>query len=216
MKYIAILFLIVLCAGCNNQGKNKPVPETTTTRVDTVIKTDPVVAVPAVAADSLLLQLSKTILTQLKTAQYGQLVPLIHPVYGIRFSPYAYIDTIHDNLFSREKFVSLVTQPKKIRWGSFDGSGEPIFLDWAAYVKRFVYDKDFLNAPKNTVNAILGEGNSLNNLKTIYPDCDFTEFYFPGFDPRYNGMDWKTLRLVFKKDKDAYYLVGVVHDEWTT
>jgi len=28
-------------------------------------------------------------------------------------------------------------------------------------------------------------------------------------------MDWRSLKLVFKEKDGNWYLVGVVHDEWT-
>jgi hypothetical protein len=28
-------------------------------------------------------------------------------------------------------------------------------------------------------------------------------------------MDWESLRLVFQEEGGVWYLVGVIHDEWT-
>jgi hypothetical protein len=215
MKYSVILIFITLCASCNNQHKNKPEADTAIVKTDSPEKPIAPDTAPAINNDSALLQLSKNILGQLRAGQYDQLTQFIHPVFGLRFSPYGHIDTLRDIIFFDKTFNNLVKQSKKITWGDYDGSGEPILLNWAGYVKRFVYDKDFLSAPQNAVNSFISEGNSLNNLQKVYPGYDFTEFYFPGVDPKYGGMDWKTLRLVFKKENDRYYLVGVVHDEWT-
>jgi hypothetical protein len=41
------------------------------------------------------------------------------------------------------------------------------------------------------------------------------EYYFSGFDPQYGGMDWRSLRLVFIKDSNNWYLAAIVHGEWT-
>jgi hypothetical protein len=41
------------------------------------------------------------------------------------------------------------------------------------------------------------------------------EYYFPGFDPQYGGMDWRSLRLVFSDHGGTWYLAGIIHDEWT-
>ncbi len=83
------------------------------------------------------------------------------------------------------------------------------------YFGKFVYDEDFLNAKQKSINEFLGSGNSLNNLREVFPGSDFTEFYFPGFDPKYEGMDWRTLRLVFKTENNRPWLIAIVHDEWT-
>jgi hypothetical protein len=58
-------------------------------------------------------------------------------------------------------------------------------------------------------------GNSINNINTAYPKSDYIENYFSGFNKKYEGMDWRALRLVFQKEGDRYYLVGIVHDQWT-
>ncbi len=83
------------------------------------------------------------------------------------------------------------------------------------YFKQFVYNADFLNAEKTVVNEFIGGGNSINNLKEAYKNCDFTESYFSGFDQQFEGMDWTSLRLVFERFDGYYFLVGVVHDQWT-
>lgn len=78
-----------------------------------------------------------------------------------------------------------------------------------------MYNADFLHAPQTSLNKMIGGGNALNNLTTIYKDCVFTEHHFSGFDEKYGGMDWCSLRLVFKSYNNNMYLVAVVHDQWT-
>jgi hypothetical protein len=82
-------------------------------------------------------------------------------------------------------------------------------------MEKFVYDVDFIKPEKRSVNKFISGGNSLNNLDSVYKDCDFTESHFSGFEKKYGGMDWRTLRLVFKERNGKYFLVGVVHDQWT-
>jgi hypothetical protein len=41
------------------------------------------------------------------------------------------------------------------------------------------------------------------------------EYYFPGFDPQYGGMDWRSLKLVFSQADGSWNLAGIIHDEWT-
>ncbi|MBK8311687.1 MAG: hypothetical protein IPL04_13125 [Chitinophagaceae bacterium] len=38
---------------------------------------------------------------------------------------------------------------------------------------------------------------------------------FPGSIKKFDGMDWRSIRLVFKIKDGKYFLVGVIHDEWT-
>ena len=167
--------------------------------------------------DSILLKTTQTILALLKSKNYLAFANYIHPVEGIRFSPYGFVDTAHDMKLSKQKFISQVREPMQdmIDWGKFDGTGDPIKMTLNNYMQRFVYDVDFVKPEKRSVNEFIGGGNSLNNLEAVYKNCDFTESHFSGFDKKYGGMDWRSLRLVFKVRDRKFYLVGIVHDEWT-
>lgn len=162
-----------------------------------------------------LLQTHREILTVLKTGSYNKFADYIHPVKGVRFSAYAYVDTVNNQQLTPEDFRKMLKTSKKLVWGSFDGSGDPIELTWEAYAKRFIYDADFLNAEKTKVNEFIGFGNSLNNLREVYPDNHFVESYFSGFDPKFEGMDWCCLRLVYEWYDGKPKLIAVVHDHWT-
>jgi len=167
--------------------------------------------------DSLLLKTTRNVLTLLKNKNYLAFANYIHPVEGIRFSPYGFVDTVHDIKLSKQKFINEVGQPIQdmIVWGQFDGTGDPIKMTLNNYMQRFVYDVDFSKPEKRSINEFLGGGNSLNNLELAYKNCDFTESHFSGFDKKYGGMDWRSLRLVFKVRDKKFLLVGIVHDEWT-
>lgn len=162
------------------------------------------------------LALTKEILDVLKGKEYEKLVDYMHPVKGVRFSPYAYVDTLKNIRLQRVEFLGELQKNEPIRWGEFDGSGDPMVLTMKDYFAKFVYNADFQNAEKTAYNEMLGHGNSLNNLTTIYPNSNFTESYFSGFDPKYNGMDWTCLRLVYQKHEDKLYLIAIIHDQWTS
>lgn len=165
---------------------------------------------------SSLTKLTKEVFTIFKNKQYAKLDSLIHPEEGVRFSPYATVDFNSDKQFTREEFIDLVTKDrdKKIVWGSYDGSGDPINLTPEEYFQKFVYDANFVNPEKYAVDNFIRKGNSINNLKSIYAGSNFTESNFSG-SKKNSGIDWKSVRLVFKQINGKYYLVGVVHDQWT-
>lgn len=165
--------------------------------------------------DSLLTELSKEILTYIKNKDYNSFSDHIHPVEGIRFSPYAYVDTASEIKMSIDDFKRNIKSKKKRSWGQYDGSGDPIIMTLKQYFKRFVYDVNFLNPEVFTVNKRSSGGNTIDNREDIYPGSVFTESYFSGFEEKYGGMDWRALRLVFKELEGHYYLVAVIHDEWT-
>ena len=223
--FIVIIAVSFFAPGC----KDKSAKNTESTTADTTRTTNPMAdslqkakAIQdsiqfVLRKDSILKKMTQNILTTLKNKNYSAFVNYIDPVEGIRFSPYAYIDTVNHIRFSRSAFIAQVNKADSDMktWGEFDGTGDPIRMTLNNYMRRFVYDVDFVKPEKSSINEFIGSGNSLNNLLTVYRNSDFTESHFSGFDPKYGGMDWKTLRLVFKERNKRFYLVGIVHDEWT-
>jgi hypothetical protein len=150
-----------------------------------------------------------------------ELVELVHPVKGVTFSPYTFVHPLQgapgeaDLVFSRDQLAGLWSDPAVHHWGSYDGSGLPIDLTFQAYYAKFVYDVDFAQPEVVGFDEFIGQGNTINNIREVYPLGVVVEYHFSGFDPQYGGMDWKSLRLVFEEVDGAWYLVGIVHDEWT-
>ena len=55
----------------------------------------------------------------------------------------------------------------------------------------------------------------IENQFEIYDNAIVVEYYFPGFNPDYAGMDWESLRLVFEQYENDWKLVGIIHNQWT-
>lgn len=154
------------------------------------------------------------VIIALQARDMSKLSLLAHPTKGVRFSPYAYVQdkNLH---FTTDQLVDLLRDTEKYHWGEQDGSGEPLLMTFQEYYDRFVYDQDYAHAEEQSLNKRIGEGNSLDNSREYYSDGMVVEYHFSGFDPQYAGMDWKSLRLVFQKENTQWYLVGIIHDEWT-
>ncbi|MBP1156561.1 MULTISPECIES: hypothetical protein [unclassified Paenibacillus] len=153
----------------------------------------------------------------LKEKDMEQLSDMAHPVKGIRFSPYGYVESQSKLVFRAERLKELMTDKAVYEWGVYDGSGEPIQLTFAEYFDQFIYDADFAQSHKTSVNREIGQGTTRSNLTEVYPSdrYSFAEFHFQGFDMQFEGLAWKSLRLVFEKSNNGWYLVGIVHDQWT-
>jgi len=161
-----------------------------------------------------LIILGQQVLESLKNDQYGQLIPIIHPELCLRFSPYQYLN--NDNrIICPSEFDSYTSSTEPIAWGHYDGTGKPIGLTFIEYHQQFVYDQDYLKPSVVGFNIEVSTGNSINNIQEIIPDGIMIEYYFPGIDPRYGGMDWRSLRLVFVPENDQWYLTAIIHGEWT-
>lgn len=206
---IVAAFLIVLCA-CENGGSSGNSLDVGSVDAEESLDFDEVSS-----RDSSLLSASEAVLTLMKERNFEGLSRFIHPELGIRFSPYGHVDTAAHVRLTRQQFLQLKEEEKPVLWGNYDGTGKDIQLTFEEYFEKFVYDVDFLNPEQTSVNEILGQGNTLHNLETVYPGADFTESYFSGFEEKYDGMDWRSLRLVFQSYKGKPYLVGIVHDQWT-
>ncbi|NLM21356.1 MAG: hypothetical protein GX207_06360 [Peptococcaceae bacterium] len=155
------------------------------------------------------------VLTAIKNYDMERFADAIHPDKGVRFSPYGYVDVENNLVFTAEEVKKLAADSKTYLWGHYDGSGEPITLNFSDYYKQFIYDADFVNAEQVAYNKALGHGNTLNNSFEVYKNSIIVEYHFSGFDSQYEGIDWRSLRLVFEKKDDIWYLVGIIHDQWT-
>jgi len=157
------------------------------------------------------------VLSHLANEDGAALANHAHPTKGVRFSPYFNVNVNTDIVFYPGNTIgaNMFTNTTVYVWGEYDGTGESIGGEYAYYHSRFVYDEDYLNPELIGVNQIVGTGNMNNNIEDVYPNESYVEFHFTGFDPQYMGMDWRSLVLVFEEDNGDWYLVGVVHGEWT-
>ena len=167
-------------------------------------------------SDPVAVSAAQTIMA-LKDGDMKVLSALIHPDKGVRFSPYATVQVGAggDLVFSANQVRDLMEDATVYHWGAYDGSGEPIALSFREYYEEFVYGADFAQPDVVGFHQTVGQGNSIDNITTAYPDGMMVEYHFEGFDPQYAGMDWRSLRLVFEEQGGTWYLVGIVHDQWT-
>jgi len=197
-----------------------PSPPPTLTRTvapapSATIATPPAPPTPTLTAQEQAVKgLADQAILALKKGDMQTLVGLIDPSRGVRFSPYAFVNE-EDRRYLPNPLKRAFADPQKYLWGHFDGSGLPIESTFKQYYERFVYDQDFANAPLVGVNQSFSQGNTVDNLADFYPQAAFVEYYFPGFDEKYAGMDWEALRLVFQPINDQWRLVGIIHDQWT-
>lgn len=144
-----------------------------------------------------------------KVAEY------VHPIKGVRFTPYTHVSLEQDLVFSKEEMRNFFRDQSSYLWGYYDGKGNEIFLTPADYYEEFIYSEDFVNAEEIGYNEVLSSGNMLENQFEVYSNSIVVEYYFPGFNSDYAGMDWRSLRLVFEKYQNSWTLTGVIHNQWT-
>ena len=159
-------------------------------------------------------QRTKETITALKEKDLHKLAGLAHPRKGIRFSPYPWVSEGNLVLLPSEILTTWNDESNRL-WGYYDGSGFPMELTFQDYYDQFVYSQDFINAERTNYNEFSAIGNTANNALEFYEDSIVVEYYFIGFDPQYEGMDWEGLQLAFQEDENTWYLVGIIHENWT-
>lgn len=145
---------------------------------------------------------------------YASITDDIHPTRGVRFSMYAYVHLDKDKVFSRAQFAQYLRESRiRFTWDDLDGTGEDYVVPLPVYLDSWIDAKKFDNA-RMTVNQFESRGNMINNVLEAYPGADVVDFYYRGSD-KYDGMDWRGMRLVFETYQGKRYLVGIVNDRWT-
>lgn len=168
-------------------------------------------AAPVDAAETIVRAQSAEIVRHFMDKDMTHMVRHVHPKYGVRFTPYP-IFTQSDQVFTPQQVLNLFSNSKTYTWGRIGGTGDPIKMTFAEYYKRFVYSRDFSQAPVVSYNATAKGGTLGNNSATFFPGSRFIDYFWPGTEA--NGdRDWRTLRLVFMPWQDNWLLVAVANDE---
>ncbi len=161
-----------------------------------------------------LLAKTQDVVTALDAEDMDAFSDFVHPTLGVRFSPYSYVLSSH-LVFTASAVENLLTDPTVYNWGTEDGTGDPIMKTPQEYFDRYVIDKDYTSPDDIQYNNVVQRGSMLVNIPTFYPNGIFVEYYVEG-TAQYVGMDWGSLYVVFEEDGGDWYVVGIVHGEWTT
>jgi len=155
-----------------------------------------------------------SVMRSLKRSDMAALTPWISVQGSILFSPYSYVDTVQARRLTAHDFSDFFGDTTQVQWGQYDGSGLPILLSPGEYYKTFIYNQAYAEADSVFENKSIQRGNSLDNLATVFPGNEHVEYFVSG-DPKYAGLGWGSLTLVFRKEGNRYFLVGVVNNRWT-
>lgn len=224
LLFIIILILTFVLSGCTPvrdtklenelETKNKLIStlEKEKQELENRIKLEPE---PAPTSQNNLLKTALNVVGVINDEDMQTLSSFVHPTKGVRFSAYGHIDVSSDLTFTKTQVAGLMNDAQVYTWGSYDGSGEPINLNFENYFDEFIYDEAYNNPNVIGNNVSVAQGNIINNIADAYPNGEFVDFHFTGFDPQAEGLDWSSLKLVFEEDNGTWYLVGIVHDQWT-
>ena len=208
----ACLILAALILGACGAGEERHASESAGPEELTPARWEPTRVqseVGAVAAD---------VLATLRQRDIGAIAARVHSSRGVRFSPYAFVAPDEHVRLSPLELVEAWSDPAPRVWGYDDATGEAIELTLPEYLERFIWDGEFSDASNIGYNTRVGQGNTVDNAAEIYADGVTVEYHLPGTEPEFEGMDWKSLRLVLARDEQqdgAWRLVAIIHDQWT-
>lgn len=166
-------------------------------------------------AKKIIEEVSNELINAISIKDFKTVSKFTHPVKGVRFTPYTNVSLEQDIVFSREEIKDFFNNRNVYIWGYYDGIGDEISLTPSQYYEKFIYTENFVNAEDVGYNEVLSSGNMIENQFEIYDNAIVVEYYFPGFNPDYAGMDWESLRLVFEQYENDWKLVGIIHNQWT-
>jgi hypothetical protein len=164
-----------------------------------------------------ILKASNEVLAALAAKDYAKLEALTSPD-GLTLNSDPNLNFSASNTLTLPKaeVSKIPTDSKKHLFGYTDGKGDPINLTYAEYISKWIYNYDYTKAPQVLVNKTIGSGNTPNHIQeNAGPNREFVVFYYPGFDPKYGGMDWTALYLVFDVVNGEYKLRGIAKANWT-
>lgn len=158
---------------------------------------------------------SKEVINLLKVKDMKGLAVYIHPDKGVRFSPYTYVNEELDMMLDKESIGNALEDRNTYYFGVYDGIGDEIRYTWKEYFDEFVYSQDYSNAEQIGYNEVLSYGNMINNQFEVYSNPIVVEYYFSGFNKEFGGADWKSLKIVYEEYEGLWYVVGIIHNQWT-
>ena len=197
---------ILAITGCQSSAESSAATSNPSTSTTSTVVAD--------MSQQTLKQQALRIQRALANNDFSRITDDIHPTRGVRFSMYAYVHLDKDKVFSREQFAQYLNQSKiRFTWGELDGAGETLVVPLPEYLDTWIDGKKYNNA-RITVNTFESRGNMINNVNEAYPKSDVVDFYYKGSD-KYDGIDWRGMRLVFDEYQGKRYLVGIINDRWT-
>lgn len=167
------------------------------------------------ADNTRLLERADAVVKALAEQDYEGLSRLIHPVRGVTLTPYSTVTPECDQVLTSEQVSGLAEDEQIYTWGVEDSTGAPIRLTIRDYFARFLENADYSQAPQRSVDLVFMQGNALENAADAYPEARFVEYHYPGLDPDMKGYDWCSLKVVLEDYGEEWYLVALVHSEWT-
>ena len=171
------------------------------------------------------INLTREIAGYVKNKDFTSLSNFVDEESGLLLLPYYTYGDNQGRKLTKEEVKNFFMDTQEKMWGYQDGSGQEMFFTNIKYYEKYIYSYDFLRLGKESLNTSLVNGNTLpldQVLSEIFKlqisqgkKIQYIEYYISGFDPKYEGMDWESLALIFLNIKRQWKLVSIMHNQWT-
>lgn len=155
------------------------------------------------------------VIMALKQRDMNALAAYVHPGKGVRFSPYIFINPDSDLVFSAERIRWFFQDRKERIWGYYEDTATPLKLTNEAYFKSYIYDDNYVFADKINFNREIKGSLTAGNVFEVYPKAIVVEYLCSKNGNPDEDSAWRDLKLVFTAEEKTWYLVGIIHDQWT-
>jgi hypothetical protein len=155
-------------------------------------------------ARNIIRQKSNVAIKAIKFRNFTLLEKLIHPKYGVRFSPFAYVMS-SDIVFSAKNFESRYNGDYVYDWGSKRMS-KNMRMTFKDYYSSYIYQNDYAISQDISYNDIYQIDNIVDNTYNFYPESIVVEYNSDNLGDYSSSL----LRLVFEKYKNEYFLSGII------
>lgn len=198
MPIIAIVFLLSAC----NENVSKEEDDELENNDETVQK------------PLTLKEVSDEIINALNTRDMDIIANHVDQEEGLLFSPYVYV-TDEAVIFEKSEVAAMLESNTKYEWGHYDGRGTSIELTPNEYFDKFL-DMTAYQDPDSVIeNNPQHRGNTQNNIQDKFSEAEIIEYYDEGPE-EYEGIDWSSIYLVYKKDDTEHLkLIAIIRDMWT-
>ncbi|MCL1834883.1 MAG: hypothetical protein FWG48_01870 [Oscillospiraceae bacterium] len=167
------------------------------------------------ASNEKLTALAFETLEVIKAGDYRALSKIAHPEEGVVFSPCATVNPGTNKCFLPDMIAAFGKDKNAYVWGVAAAGGEPIEMTAPEYFSMFVFDRDYTAASVVGINRVVRSGNALENIREVFPDVLFVDFFYPGGerDPA-DEQDWSSLRLGYEEYGGALKLRVILRSDW--
>lgn len=174
--------------------------------------------------EAILLQKTDKVFMNLSELNWTELSKEVHPEKGLTFSFYADIGSQNNHnevTFSKSKVKEFNTDEEVYTWG-YDFSEKAFNFTANEYVMNFLLKYNSVNPieldyTEITFNETSFEsGGMLNTIHTYFPEAVYVEYHSPPGenteDSPFAEYKWQSLRFVYEKVENEWYLFAIVRD----